>query len=96
MDQKNAKIAKRSYASKVYESTYNVEILCNLWNCKIQLKDAECTTKHKPTYLLSESRGFKFVTKLVLQFKTESDDETKYSIFYLKTKAETIINDVFE
>ena len=37
-------------------------------------------------------KGFKFVSTLVLEFeKIEQDDETKYSTFYLVTKAETII-----
>ena len=51
---------------------------------------------------LCELRESEFMTTLVLEFqKMESDDETKYDIFYSNTKAETIINesdidDVFE
>ena len=51
---------------------------------------------------MSELRGFKFVTTLVLEFKKiENDDETKYSTFYSNSKAETIIDendidDIFE
>ena len=52
--------------------------------------------------MLTELKGFKFVTKIVLEFKKiESDDKTKYNTFYSNSKAETIINksnidDVFE
>ena len=44
--------------------------------------------------LLTELRGFKFVTILVLELKKiESEDKTKYDIFYSLSKAETIINE---
>ena len=49
-----------------------------------------------------ELRAFKFVITLVLEFeKIEKDDETKYTIFYSNSKAETTINegdinDIFE
>ena len=52
--------------------------------------------------MLTELKGFKFVTKIVLEFKKiERDDKTKYNTFYSNSKAETIINksnidDVFE
>ena len=43
---------------------------------------------------LSELRGFKFLTTLVLELKKiESDDETKYSIFYPSSKAEMFNNE---
>ena len=43
---------------------------------------------------MSELRGFKFAITLVLEFKKiESDDATKYSTFYSKSKAETVINE---
>ena len=51
---------------------------------------------------MTELRGFKSVTKLVLVLKkVESDDKTKYDTFYLHSKPETVINksdadDVFE
>ena len=51
---------------------------------------------------MSELRGFKFVTTLVLVFKKiESKDKTKFDNFYSSSKAEIIINesdidDVFE
>ena len=44
--------------------------------------------------ILSELRGFKFVTALVLVFKKiEREDKTKYDTFYSHSKAETIINE---
>ena len=44
--------------------------------------------------LLIWFKSFKFVTTLVLEFKKiESDDETKCDTFYLKSKAEIIINE---
>ena len=51
---------------------------------------------------MSELRGFKFVTTLVLVLKkTESEDKTKYDLFYSHSKVETVIgesdiDDVFE
>ena len=58
------------------------------------MKISEFAIKNKPKYLLSELRGFKFVTTLVLEFKRiESDHPTKYITFYSKSKAETIIDE---
>ena len=58
------------------------------------MKISEFAIKNKPKYLLSELRGFKFVTTLVLGFKRiESDHPTKYITFYSKSKAETIIDE---
>ena len=51
---------------------------------------------------MTESRGFKFVTILVLALiYIEFEDKTKYDFFYSPSKAEKIINesdidDVFE
>ena len=43
----------------------------------------------KELNLLNESRGFKFVIIMVLRFKEIiKEDETKYSTFYLNSKAE--------
>ena len=93
MDEKNAKITKRLHIYIGYESFYNIEIL-NFFNPELQLKDTESAIKNKLIDLLSELRGFKFLTTLVLELKKiESDDETKYSIFYSNSKAETIINE---
>ena len=51
---------------------------------------------------MSELTGFKFVTAMVLELKKiESDNETKYNMFYSNSNAESVINesdidDVFE
>ena len=66
----------------------------NSFNHKLQLEDAESTIRNKLKDLLTELKGFKFVTTLALELKKiESDKETKYSTFHLFSKAETIIND---
>ena len=87
------KITKQAHAFKGYASSYNVEIL-NSFNPELQLKDTESAIKNKLKELLTELRGFKFVTTLVLVFrKIESGDKTKYDTFYSHSKAETIINE---
>ena len=68
MNEKDAKIAKRSHAYKGYASTYSVKIL-NLVNPELQLKDIAYPIKNTLIDLLSELRAFKFVTILVLEFK---------------------------
>ena len=96
MKEKNVKTTKRAHAFKCYASSYNVEFL-NSFNSKLQLKDTESAIKNKLKKLLTELRGFKFVTTCVLEFKKiEIDDKAKYGTFYLHSNAETIIdqNDV--
>ena len=45
--------------------------------------------------LLTQLKGFKFVTTLVLLFKKiESENKTMYDTFYSHSKAGTIINKV--
>ena len=46
---------------KVFISSYNVEILNSL-NPELQLKETESAMKSKLTELLTQSKGFKFVT----------------------------------
>ena len=47
----------------------------------------------KLTDLLTQLKGLRFVTTIVLVFKKiESEDKTKYDIFYSSSKAEIIIN----
>ena len=65
LNKKNIKTTKREHAFKGYASTYNVEIL-NSFNPELQLKDTESAIKSKLIELLSQLRGFKFVTTLVL------------------------------
>ena len=89
------KITKQAHAFKDFASSCNVEILSS-FNPELQLKDTESAIKNKLKKLLTELRlrGFKFVTILVLVFeKIESEDETKYYIFYSSSKSEIIIND---
>ena len=91
------KITKQAHAFKGYGNTYKVEIL-NSFNP--ELKDIESAAKNKLEKLLSELRGFKFVTSLVLAFKKiESEDKTKYDTFYSKAEIiidESDIDDLFE
>ena len=60
MDEKNAKITKRSHAYKSYANTYSVEIL-NYFNPKLQLEDTEYAIRNNLIDLLAELKGFKFV-----------------------------------
>ena len=93
LNEKNVKITKREYAFRGFASTYNVEIL-NYFNPELQLKDTESEIKSKVIELLTQLKGFKFVTTLVLVFKKiESEDKTKCGNFYSSTKAEIIINE---
>ena len=92
MNEKNIKITKCKHIFKGYSSTDNVEIL-NYFNPELQLKDTESAIKSKQTGLLTQLRGFKFVTTLVLVFKKiDSEDKAKYDKFYSSSKAEKIIN----
>ena len=62
----------------------------NSFNPELQFKDTESTIKNKQIDLVSELRGFEFVTALVLEFKKiESGDETKYNSFCSNSKSET-------
>ena len=66
----------------------------NYFNPELQLKDTKSTIKRKLIELLTQSKGFKFVTTLVLVFKkTESKDKTNYGNFYSNSKVEIIINE---
>ena len=67
-NQINIKITKRQNAFKGSASTYNVEIL-NSFKPELQLKDTESAIKSKLTELLTQLKGFKFVTTLVLVFR---------------------------
>ena len=86
------KITKRKHACKGFTSTYNVEIL-SYFNPELQPKNTESAIKNELKDLLSELRGYKFVTTVVLVFKKiESDDKTKFHSFYSGSKVEIIIN----
>ena len=65
----------------------------NSFNPELQLKDSESAIKSKLIELLTQLKGFKFVTTLVLVFKKiESEDKAKHDTFYSSSKAEIIIN----
>ena len=88
------KITKRERAFKGYASTYNVEIL-NSVNPEVHLKDTASAIESKLIKLLTQVKGFKFVTTLVLVFKKiESEDKMKYDTVYSSSKAEIIINKI--
>ena len=101
MNGKNVTIIKRANAFKGYASSSNVEIL-NSFNPELQLKDTESAIKRRLIELLTQLKGFKFVTTSALVFKNkESEDKKKYDNFYSISKAEIIINasdidDVFQ
>ena len=74
-------------------STYNLEIL-NSFSPELQHKDTGSVINSKLLNLLTQLRGLRFVTTLVLVFKNiESEDKTKYDNFYSSSKAEIIINE---
>ena len=59
---------KIMFVLKGYASTYNVDI-SNSFNPKLQLKDTKSTIKNQLIELLTQLKGFNFVTTLVLVFK---------------------------
>ena len=67
LDKKNVKI-KQTQAFRGYVSSFNVEIL-NSFNPELQVKGSESAIKTKLIELLTQLKGFKFVTTLVLVFK---------------------------
>ena len=74
LNENNVKITKQAHAFKDYAITYNVGIL-SFFNPELRLKDTESEIKNNLIQLLSELRGFRFVTALVLVFKKiESKD----------------------
>ena len=74
LNENNVKITKQADAFKDYAITYNVGIL-SFFNPELRLKDTESEIKNNLIQLLSELRGFRFVTALVLVFKKiESKD----------------------
>ena len=64
-----------------------VTLLMYLNQPELHLRYTESAIKNKLKEILTELRGFKFVTTLVLVFKkTEIDDKTKYYIFFQTQK----------
>ena len=82
------KITEKGHSFKDFAGTCDVEVL-HYFNLELELEDTESAIKSKLKKWLSELRGFKFVTTLVLVFrKIESKDKTKNDNFYLISKAE--------
>ena len=93
MNEENIKITKPAHASKGSASPYNVKIL-NSFNPELQLKETESVIKSTLIDLLTQVKGFKFVTALVLVFKKiDSEDKRKYGTFYSNSKAEINISE---
>ena len=95
MNEKYIKIAKREhpFEREGSASTYNVETL-NSFDAEVLLKDTESAIKSKLIGLLSELKGFQFVTTLGLAFKKiDSKYKTKYENFNSSSKAEIIIDE---
>ena len=87
----NVKITKQSHAFEGYVILYYAEILSS-FNPELQLKDDKSATKNKPIDLLPKLKSFKFVTKVVLEFKKiQSNDRTLYSTFNLNLEAQATI-----
>ena len=92
MNEKNIKLTKRVHAFKGYANSYNVKIL-NSFIPELQLKDIESTIKSKLMDLLTQLKGFKFMTTIVLVLKkVKKDDKTKYDTSYSHSKREPIFN----
>ena len=81
---------KQAHSSKGYPSSYHVAI-SDSFNPEIQFTDIEFTIKNKLIDFLTQLKGFKFVTTLVLEFKKmQSHYKALSSIFYLNSKVERI------
>ena len=64
----------------------------NFLNPEPHLKDTESAIKNKLIDVLSQLRGFIFLTTLILEFKKiENDDKAIYTTFYLNSKAGKVI-----
>ena len=62
----------------------------NSFNSEPQLNDVKFAIKNQLVDLLTELRGFKFVTTLVIKFKKTKSDERKNMTLFIRT------DDVFE
>ena len=68
LNEKNVKITKQEHKFNSYTSTYNVEI-SNPFIPELQHNNIESAIKGKLIELLTQLKGFKSVTTLVLVFK---------------------------
>ena len=67
LNERNVKTAKQEHAFIGYVRTHNVAI-SSYFNPELQLKDTESVIESKVIELLTQLKGFKFVTTLVLVF----------------------------
>ena len=75
---KNIKITKWKHASsKAMQVLIMLKVL-NSFNPELQLKDTEFAIKSKLIELLTQLKGFKFVTILVLVSKKKKSDDKKW------------------
>ena len=80
LNEEKVKITKREHAFKDYASTYKVEILKS---SELKFKDSASAIKSKLIELLTQLKGFKFATTLVLVLKNiESEDKIKHENLY--------------
>ena len=73
-----------------FASTFNVQVL-NSYNPELQLKGIESAIKSKLIELLTQLKGFKFVTAVFE--KIEIKDKALFDNFYLNSKEEVAINE---
>ena len=73
-----------------FASTFNVQVL-NSYNPELQLKGIESAIKSKLMELLTQLKGFKFVTAAFE--KIEIEDKEQFDSFYLNSKVEVAINE---
>ena len=73
-----------------FASTFNVQVL-NSYNPELQLKRIESAIKSKLMELLTQLKGFKFVTAAFE--KIEIEDKEQFDSFYLNSKVEVAINE---
>ena len=93
MNEKNIRLTKRVHAFKGYANSYNLKILSSFIP-ELQLKDTESAIKSKLMDLLTQLKGFKFMTTIVLVLKkVKKDDKTEYDTSYSHSKREPIINE---
>ena len=67
LNERNVKTAKQEHAFIGYVRTHNVAIV-SYFNPELQIKDTESVIESKVIELLTQLKGFKFVTTLVLVF----------------------------
>ena len=66
LNEKNVKKTKRAHAFNGYASSYNADIL-NSFKPELKLKDTESAIKSNLIDLLTQLKGFKFGSTLVLE-----------------------------